>query len=126
MWTYDQDVQPPVPFIDVVIGRSEDSEKVTIRAKIDTAADVSAIPTKVIEQLGLPIAKKLIVKGYDDIPTPVFTYNILLEVAQVQFGNLRVIATPRAYVILGRDVLNHFYIHLNGPELTFDLSVTPI
>ncbi len=30
------------------------------------------------------------------------------------------------YLWHGRDVLNHFYIHLNVPTLTFVLSLTPI
>jgi hypothetical protein len=127
MWTYDQSVKPPAPFIDVVISHSEDTaQTINVRAIIDTAADVSAIPMTLVDQLELPITKKLMVKGYDDVPTSVFTYSVLLEVSQVQFRNLRVIATPRAYVILGRDVLNHFYIQLNGPELTFDVSLSSI
>ena len=116
MWTYDQNVKPPAPFIDVVVSHAEDTaQTANVRAIIDTAADISAIPIGMVDQLGPPITKKLLVKGFDDVPTSVFTYNVLFEVAQVRFKNLRVIATPRAYVILGRDVLNHFYIHLNGP-----------
>jgi hypothetical protein len=34
-----------------------------------------------------------------------------------------VIAFPEPYVLLGRDVLNDFCVQLNGPELTFDLSL---
>lgn len=28
-------------------------------------------------------------------------------------------------MLLGRDVLNHFYARLNGPDLMFDLSPVP-
>jgi hypothetical protein len=127
MQTYGQTVQPPALFIDIIVRHPEDSAQIAhISAKIDTAADISAIPTSVIAQLGLPITKKLRVKGYDDVPITVFTYSALLEVDQAHFDSLRVIATAKAYALLGRDVLNHFYLHLDGPELTFDLSLTPI
>jgi len=127
MWAYDQDVQPPAPFLDIVIYHPENSVQATrSRAKVDTAADISAIPAPWVVQLGLPIASKLTVEGYDGIPASVFTYTVLMEVGPARFKNLEVIAIPETYALLGRDILNHFYIHLNGPELTFDLSLTPI
>ncbi len=127
MWTYDQELRPPAPFIDIVVRHPKYSAQAAqIRAKIDTAADISVIPITLVAQLGLPIASKLIVKGYDNVPTPISTYSIFLEVANVRFNTLEVIVSSRSYVLLGRDVLNHFYIHLNGPKLTFDLSLTPI
>jgi hypothetical protein len=127
MWIYDKTVRPPAPIVDITIRHPEDfAQAVYIRAKIDTAADVSAIPITVAAQLNLPIAKKLKVKGYDDIPTSVFTYSTHFEVAQANIDSLKVIAIPGEYALLGRDVLNHFYIHLNGPELTFNLSLTPL
>jgi hypothetical protein len=51
------------------------------------------------------------------------TYYVALVVAQVRGRRLEVIAFPEDYVLLGRDVLNHFYARLNGPELAFDLSL---
>lgn len=30
------------------------------------------------------------------------------------------------FVVLGRDMLNDFYLLLSGPELTFDLSASPL
>ncbi len=127
MWTYNQAVRPPAPFINVLLNHPEiPSRTANIQAKIDTAADVSAIPATLVTQLELPIAKKLIVRGYDNVPTTMFAYSIHVEVAQVRFKSLRVITTPRTYVLLGRDILNHLYIHLHGPNLTFDISLTPI
>jgi hypothetical protein len=98
---------------------------VNILAKIDTAADVSAIPATLVDQLGLPMTRKLLVEGYDGVPARVLTYGAVFAVGQAHFKGLRVVAFPDDYVLLGRDILNYFYIQLNGPELTFDLSLTP-
>jgi hypothetical protein len=36
--------------------------------------------------------------------------------------DIEVTASPRRDVLLGRDVLNHFILTLNGKDLTFDLK----
>ena len=127
MWTYNEEEQPPAPFLDVVVHHPEDTaQTVQVQAKIDTGADISAVPATLVAQLGLPIASKMNVEGYDGVATTVSTYSVLIEVRQARFRVREVISISETYVLLGRDVLNHFYIHLNGPELTFDLSVAPI
>ena len=35
------------------------------------------------------------------------------------------IKIPDDYALVGRDILNHFYTHLNRPDLTFDLRLAP-
>ena len=45
MWTYNQNVKPPAPFIDIIISHVENSEQTAqVRAKIDSGADITAIP----------------------------------------------------------------------------------
>jgi hypothetical protein len=127
MWTYNQEEQPPAPFLNMVVHHPEDTaQAVRTQAKLDTGADISAIPTTLIAKLGLPIASKMTVEGYDGLATTVSTYSVLIEVAQTHFRIQEVISIPGSYALLGCDVLNYFYLHLNGPELTFDLSETPL
>jgi hypothetical protein len=38
------------------------------------------------------------------------------------FIEFEVVAAPMPYAILGRDVLNHFILTLNGKDLTFALQ----
>jgi hypothetical protein len=126
MWPYDRDIEPPAPFLDVSVHSPLHSDVVqSVRAKLDTGADISAIPASLVEELGLHPESQLLVEGYDLQPATLYTYYITLVIAQVHFQRLEVIPFPERYVLLGRDVLNHFYARLNGPELTFDLSLTP-
>jgi predicted aspartyl protease len=126
MWSYDRDIEPPTPFLQVQVHPPEHSNAVqSIRAKLDTGADVSAIPVSLVEELGLHPESQLLIEGYDLRPVTLYTYYITLVIAQVRFQRLEVIPFPERYVLLGRDVLNRFYARLNGPELTFDLSPTP-
>jgi hypothetical protein len=54
-----------------------------------------------------------------------WSYDQDVEPSPIRFRRLEVILIPEEYVLLGRDVLNHFYAHLNGPDLTFDLRLSP-
>jgi predicted aspartyl protease len=95
-----------------------------LRAKLDTGADLSCIPTALANQLGLLPAREIQVEGYEGKQTSAVTYTIFLEVADARFRYLEVIAIPEEYALLGRDVLNRFYVHLQGPDLTFRMSVS--
>lgn len=126
MWAYDQQEEPPAPYLDIVIRHPEDAAKtLRLRAKIDTGADISAIPAIVTAQLALPITSKLLVEGYDGIPTSVATYAAIITVETIRFKVQEVITISEPHALLGRDVLNHFYLQLNGPALNLKLSQIP-
>jgi hypothetical protein len=126
MWAYNREVDPPGPFVEIVIHHAANLEQfIRIQAKIDTGADVSAIPANLVPQLQLPVASKLLIEGYDGVSVTVLTYSVMFEIADIRFDNWEVIAFPYDYGLLGRDILNSFYIQLNGPDLAFKLSLTP-
>ncbi len=127
MWDYDRNVYPPAPVIDIRIFPSlGPALGQPLRAKLDTAADISCIPADLVEQLGLLPVRTVPVEGYDGIQEMVYTYTITLEVAAIQFHHLEVVSIPEEYALLGRDVLNNFYVQLNGPDLTFHMSTARI
>jgi hypothetical protein len=125
MWRYDRNIEPPAPFLDIWIHRPEhDDTSQRVRAKLDTGADVSAIPVFLPEALQLQPESQVLVEGYDLQQVWLNSYHVSLIVARVRFSRVEVILFPEEYVLLGRDVLNRLYAHLNGPDLTFDLSPT--
>lgn len=127
MWAYDREVDPPAPFVEGSLHHPDNPKQSThFRAKIDTGADISAIPASLVSQLQLPVASKMLVEGYDGVSVTVSSYSVLIEVAGTRFENWEVIAFPDDYILLGRDILNHYYVQLNGPNLTFTLSLTPL
>ena len=126
MWTYDRSVHPPAPFVDTRISLplSPDLGQ-PLRAKLDTAADISCIPADLVDKLGLLPARTVPVEGYDGVQEMVYAYTVTIEVADARFRHLEVVSIPEEYALLGRDVLNCFYIQLNGPGLTFNMSTSP-
>lgn len=127
MRLYDKTVTPPAPFLDVLLRSPvEAALALTVPAKLDTAADITAIPETAIEFLKLQAGDSISVSGYDGHLTSVHTYFVIVELAQARFRVAEIVTTPESHVLLGRDVLNYFYTRLNGPDLTFDLSLSPI
>lgn len=125
MWPYNQQLEPPAPFLDVVIRHPHSPEQLRrVTAKVDTGADLSAIPQVVATALGLLPAQTIVAESFDGSRTHVETYAVIMEVAKAHFRYIEVILIPDAHALIGRDVLNHFFTHLNGPDLTLDLSLS--
>ena len=95
-----------------------------VRAKLDTGADLTAIPTALIERLHLMPAGEIEVEGYDSRRATVRAYDVSLEIDQLNVAGLLVIGFAEDYVLLGRDVLNRLRILLDGPALTTEI-LTP-
>ena len=125
MWAYDRSVYPPAPFVDIRISPPlSPALGQPLRAKLDTAADISCIPADLVEQLGLLPARTVPVEGYDGVQEVVYSYTVTLEVAAARFHYLEVVTIPEKYALLGRDVLNYFYVRLDGPDLTFHMGTS--
>lgn len=126
MWDYDRSVYPPAPFVYIPVSPPlSPALGQSLRAKLDTAADISCIPADLVDELDLLPASTVLVEGYDGIEVTVDTYTIGLEVVAARFRHLEVVCIPEEYAFLGRDILNHFYVQLNGPDLTFYMSISP-
>ena len=63
----------------------------------------------------------MVTQGYDGTRNQWPTYMIDLEVEGCAVYDVEAVALPRPDAVLGRDVLNHFIITLNGKELIFEV-----
>lgn len=62
MWRYNESEEPPAPFLAVTIHHPEaPHQTLQLQAKIDTGADISAIPVSIIGALGLSVTSNRIV-----------------------------------------------------------------
>ena len=95
-------------------------------ALLDTGSDVTAVPARLTDSLHLQAIGRLRLEDVEARTTHVSTHAVRLTVAGLTIPYLEVILTGLDFVVLGRDVLNDFYLLLSGPELTFDLSTSPL
>ena len=120
---YDTSSQPPAPFIEFEVVSPQDStQRRLAQGLLDTGAEVSVLPVELLTALQIPKASDLSVESWDGSPTLVNTYLVTLEVADAHLDSIEVVAALMPYAILGRDVLNHFILTLNGKDLTFELQ----
>ncbi|MEZ4869524.1 MAG: hypothetical protein R3C14_49830 [Caldilineaceae bacterium] len=91
----------------VTIHHPETNRTIQLEAKIDTGADISAIPLSSIQELELPVTSKLLVEDYDGVASTVSTYGAILQIEQARFRSQEFIAIAEPHALLGREILNH-------------------
>jgi predicted aspartyl protease len=123
--SYDTSWLPAAPFLPVQLASlAERSETIAVQSKLDTGADVTAIPYALIERLQLMPAGEIEVEGYDSRRATIRAYDVSLQIDQLRVNGLLVISFAEDYALLGRDVLNRLRILLDGPAQTTEI-LTP-
>jgi hypothetical protein len=119
---YDRSFSPPAPALMVEVYSPDDpTQRQQILAKLDTAADITVISAQVLDTLNAEVFSMQVVSGYESTPIAVSTYVVGIELPTARIRRIEVVPISEDYVLLGRDVLNLFYITLDGPDLTFEL-----
>jgi len=89
-------------------------------ANLDTGALKTVIARALADQLSLLRVREIQSEGLDGVvvvlPTDVFELTIK-DLSPVVLEVLGSEGEP--YILLGRDILNRYHIHLNGPEQSF-------
>lgn len=123
-YRYNQQVSPPAPFIHVSLGLAENGVTLeNLPAQLDTAADLTAVPANVLQDLGAVALDSMKVAGFDGILRTAPTYVVRLAIRGCEPVTVEVIKTPdESFILLGRDVLNQYRIILDGPQQTLEIE----
>lgn len=118
--TYPYDRQhdsPPAPILPIEIaapGRARTSH--AVMALIDSGADATLLPIDVLEEIGARAVGYATLIGISDRPHLVEVHIVNIVIGPHTLYAVRVLAMPTGSdSIVGRDVLNHLTITLNGP-----------
>jgi predicted aspartyl protease len=126
MIAYNTSHDPPAPVAQVTVANAMRRRRHrSAPALLDTGSDITAIPRSLANTLQLYPIGQIRLEDVQAQTLQVLTYAVQLTIAGLIIPRLEVILTGLDYVVLGRDVLNRFYVLLNGPETAFDLHTTP-
>lgn len=124
---YDAQYDPAAPVLTATLsGVVRQRPQVRFSALIDTGADMTAIPHTAVKRLRLYAVGQIEVEGIHAQVETVDIYTVRLSIANLPVREIEVVPTEQPFVILGRDWLAPYYLLLNGPENSFQLSETPL
>lgn len=124
MIPYNSEYNPPAPILSVDISAvTRPGQRLSVTALLDTAADISALPETIIEQLGLAPVAETMIAGFEDHPIQAKVYVVAIHIAGARLYPARVVVHPAQYARLGRNILNSLFVRLDGPDLMFEVSV---
>ena len=123
-YSYNSQFDPPAPFIFVRL-RTPDTgdESGELPALLDSAADRTIVPIKVIEAFGLKPTGQATFAGFDGQQSTLSLFDLEVEPRLLQpVGAIVGASSGEPWVLLGRDVLNHYRLFLYGPDLAFEIG----
>lgn len=123
---YNQQLFPPAPLALVQVLDSAGVAHPSVwPAQIDTGADRTVIPSSLVEELQLPKLDEAEVESLDGVAAIMSTYSVTLRIHDLAAVTVEALcAKGDRIILLGRDVLNHFRITLDGPRQALSIEDT--
>jgi hypothetical protein len=123
-YQYVTDVSPPAPFVQVVLRNpTADSALSTTPAQIDSAADRTVIPGRMVDELQLASVRQIMVEGLGGNVHSLDAFIVLVQIHDLPALAVEVVAhVDESFILLGRDVLNQFRIVLDGPKQVLEIG----
>ncbi|MDJ0601706.1 MAG: GAF domain-containing protein [Crocosphaera sp.] len=99
-----------------VLNPSDNSRNRDIEAIFDTAAVMTCIPKSQVEKLGNLKYSSVTTRSFNDSISTSKIYVINIQLGDYLFTNIEVIAIPKNYALIGRDILNLTKATFDFPE----------
>ncbi len=122
MWSYDRNYTPPAVVVPVeVLHPTSAASAGPVSGKLDTGANITVLPQSLVTGLQLRPRARGWTRSFDASYSHRSVYYARMVVEGLDLPAVRCVAAARSDVLLGRNVLNHFVIKLDGPALLFEL-----
>ena len=115
-FSYDKSYDPPAPVVQVRLLAPGSQEWLEVSALLDSGADITVVPAGAVERLRLPSTGATDVQGFASGTQRTPTFTLRFTLGQERSWLDEVVAWDEPYAILGRGVLNHWRVTLDGPR----------
>ena len=92
------------------------------KGKIDTGASHTVIPDYLVNTLKLKKTRETIVKSVSGMESEHFNYFAAIQIGEIKFDCFEVVAMPKDYVLLGRDLINLWKLKIDGQTETYSID----
>lgn len=115
-YEYNTTYRPPAPMAELVIGPALSDPTLELIALVDSGADATSVPLRYLEAVAARRSRRAWMSGMTGSSVLVDLYAVAIQLGPYHQGVLEVVAdTLNAEAIIGRDILNHLSVTLNGP-----------
>ena len=116
-YKYSRNFNPPAPVIEVSISAPLSKVSTSSAALVDSGADMTVIPERIIAQLKLRRVDSLLASGFGKGVIEASVYSAILSIEGILGPKIcRILGWNDDYALIGRDLLNQLITVLNGPN----------
>ena len=109
---YSSDYSPPAPVVKITLRAQRTVEVVAL---LDSGADATILPHELLKRIGARFAQTNQMCGIAGKPVPVEFYFVTVQIDQFNLPGIKAVASRSSNeAIIGRDVLNHPIVTLDG------------
>ena len=117
IYTYEYDLTyvPAMPIVSLSIGQPDSEASFTLSALVDSGADATMIPISYLLQVGAIKRQLVFIRTVSGKRAPARLYTVSLQIAHYRRQRIEVIGNQDTdETIIGRDILNHLVVTLDG------------
>lgn len=116
-------VYPPAPALEIILTNPLSGRRSAYyHAILDTGADITVVPAKMLSQLSLSPMRRERVSGLWGGSSVVKLYVVDVEIAGQTFTGTEVVESPtEKQILIGRNLSNQLRLLIDGPALTVEI-----
>lgn len=114
---HNRSYRPPFPALKIMLRSPGDGQSSgDILALLDTGADITSVPIRYLERIQAPEVDEVRLRSHWGHAVNVITYLVDIVIDNATLPAIEVASdTMNSEIVLGRDVLNHLILLIDGP-----------
>jgi hypothetical protein len=122
--SYNRDYFPAAPFVEVSFITAAESRRVgPLPAFVDSGADGTIVPIAFLNSISAPPTVEMLMSSQWGESRPVLMYLVDVQIGDITLPGMEVVGDHLSdEVVLGRDVLSHLRVLLDGPAQTVTIT----